>query len=136
MEESEKSGSSFFIKREIMRNKREKENNTMTENINTFDQLEKIVLEIRGLPNWSDYQREIDGLRDSYLAGGFDETDRELRWKQCNVAHVSNRDFYRCDAKGFEQARSITRKQIARQMARNEEIRRKFKGDDEESKNS
>ena len=108
----------------------------MTDIINTFDQLEKIVLEIRSLPNWSDYQYEIDGLRDSYLEGAFDETDRELRWKQCDVACVNNRDFYRCDAKAFEEARRITRKEIIRWMAKNEEIRRKFRGNEEESKNS
>lgn len=102
----------------------------MTEAINTFDQLEKIVLEIRGLPNWSDYEKEIDALRDAYMAVAFDETDRELRWRQCEMACVNNRDFYRCDTKAFEKAKTITRKEIMRWMARNEEIRRKFKGDE------
>lgn len=101
------------------------------ETINTFEQLEKIALEIRGLANWWDYQKEIDALRDSYLAVAFDKTDRELRWRQCSVAHVCNRDFYLCDAKGFEEARRITRKEIARQMARNEEIKRKLRGEEE-----
>lgn len=104
--------------------------------INTFDELEKIILEIRGLPNWSDYDKEIDALRDSYLSMAFDETDRELRWQQCDVACANNRNFHRCDAKAFENARRITRKEIVRWMARNEEIRRRFKGDEEESKNS
>ena len=101
------------------------------ETINTFDQLEKIVLEIRNLPNWWQYDKEIDALRDSYMLVAFDKTDRELRWQQCGVAHVSNRDFYLCDAKAFEKARSITRKQVERQIAHNEEVKRKFRGEEE-----
>lgn len=103
----------------------------METTINTFDELEKIVLEIRNLPNWSDYDKEIDALRDSYLAVAFDKTDKELRWRQCSVARVCNRDFYLCSAKAFEEARNITRKQVERQIAHNEEVKRRFRGEEE-----
>ena len=99
----------------------------MTEAILTLEQLAKIVLEIRGLPKWWLYEKEIDPLRDSYMSVAFDETDKELRWRQCETACVNSRDFYRCNAEAFEKAKRITREEIRRRMARNEEIKEKFR---------
>lgn len=51
--------------------------------INDFKQLEKIVKEIYALPNWREYKKEINALKDEYISMGSDEKERKLRRRRC-----------------------------------------------------
>ena len=93
--------------------------------IHTFEALEAIILELRADPEWWKYENEISALAESYLSGAFDKTDREFRRRQCIEAYIRNGSFYLCSKEKFDKARKITRRQVEKDIAWNEGLRRK-----------
>lgn len=84
--------------------------------IRTFEDLERAALKLRQGELWHqnrpELRSEVEDLRERYLEGAFDKTDRSLRWRQLRIANVDYRDFCLCDKQSFEKAQRITRADI------------------------
>lgn len=72
--------------------------------INDFEQLEKIVKELYALPNWKEYEKEINALQDEYISMGSDRKETVLRRRRCQI-HLRDPDRIKREEKVIQRHR-------------------------------
>lgn len=95
--------------------------------INDFHQLYEIVLELRSLPDWQKYEKEIEALKDEYINKDSDKEKQRLRRRECEI-YLKDREEIERDRKNKE----IHQEAKQRQSKYDEERERRMKTKEEE----